>query len=179
MPQKKNSDMAELIRGKTGRVYGDLIGILTVLKGLPLAYNKDMQEDKEGVFDAVDTVKMCLSVMAPMIETMSVKKENMLRAAQEGFINATDLADYLVKKGMPFRTAYKISGTLVSECIKRRIVLEEVTLDEYKTYSELFDSDVYEEISLQTCVAKRISLGGTSQASADAQIEFIEKELNK
>ena len=179
MPQKKNSDMAELIRGKTGRVYGDLMGILTVLKGLPLAYNKDMQEDKEGVFDAVDTIKMCLSVMAPMVETMSVKKENMLRAAQEGFINATDLADYLVKKGMPFRTAYKISGTLVSECIKRRIVLEEVTLDEYKTYSELFDSDVYEEISLQTCVAKRISLGGTSQASADAQIEFIEKELNK
>jgi argininosuccinate lyase len=179
MPQKKNSDMAELIRGKTGRVYGDLMGILTVLKGLPLAYNKDMQEDKEGVFDAVDTVKMCLSVMAPMIETMSVKKENMLRAAQEGFINATDLADYLVKKGMPFRTAYKISGTLVSECIKRRIVLEEVTLDEYKTYSELFEADVYEEISLQTCVSKRISLGGTSQASADAQIEFIEKEINK
>ncbi len=179
MPQKKNSDMAELIRGKTGRVYGDLIGILTVLKGLPLAYNKDMQEDKEGVFDAVDTIKMCLSVMAPMIETMSVNKENMLRAAQEGFINATDLADYLVKKGMPFRTAYKISGTLVSECIKRRIVLEEVTLDEYKTYSELFEADVYEEISLQTCVAKRISLGGTSQASADKQIQFIEKELNK
>ncbi|MBR5286612.1 MAG: argininosuccinate lyase, partial [Clostridia bacterium] len=158
MPQKKNSDMAELIRGKTGRVYGDLMGILTVLKGLPLAYNKDMQEDKEGVFDAVDTIKMCLSVMAPMIETMSVNKENMLRAAQEGFINATDLADYLVKKGMPFRTAYKISGTLVSECIKRRIVLEEVTLDEYKTYSELFDSDVFEEISLKTCVAKRVSL---------------------
>ena len=179
MPQKKNSDMAELIRGKTGRVYGDLMGILTVLKGLPLAYNKDMQEDKEGVFDAVDTIKMCLSVMAPMIETMSVNKENMLRAAQEGFINATDLADYLVKKGMPFRTAYKISGTLVSECIKRRIVLEEVTLDEYKTYSELFDSDVFEEISLKTCVAKRISLGGTSQSSAEAQIEFIEKELNK
>ena len=179
MPQKKNSDMAELIRGKTGRVYGDLMGILTVLKGLPLAYNKDMQEDKEGVFDAVDTIKMCLSVMAPMIETMSVNKENMLRAAQEGFINATDLADYLVKKGMPFRTAYKISGTLVSECIKRRIVLEEVTLDEYKTYSELFDSDVFEEISLQTCVAKRVSLGGTSKSSAEAQIEFIEKELNK
>ena len=179
MPQKKNSDMAELIRGKTGRVYGDLMGILTVLKGLPLAYNKDMQEDKEGVFDAVDTVKMCLSVMAPMIETMTVNKENMLRAAQEGFINATDLADYLVKKGMPFRTAYRISGSIVSECIKRRRVLEDVPLEEYKAYSELFEGDVYEEISLQTCVAKRISLGGTSAASADAQIDFIEKELNK
>ncbi len=179
MPQKKNSDMAELIRGKTGRVYGDLMGILTVLKGLPLAYNKDMQEDKEGVFDAVDTVKMCLSIMAPMIATMTVNKENMLRAAQEGFINATDLADYLVKKGMPFRTAYKISGSIVSECIKRRRVLEDVPLEEYKAASELFEEDLYEAISLVNCVAKRISLGGTSASSADAQIEFIECELSK
>ncbi len=178
MPQKKNPDMAELIRGKTGRVYGDLMGILTVLKGLPLAYNKDMQEDKEGVFDAVDTVKMCLEVMIPMIETMRVIPDNMKRAAQEGFINATDLADYLVKKGMPFRTAYKISGTVVAECIKRRCVLEDVTLDEYKTYSELFDKDVYEEISLETCVAKRISVGGTSLSSIEKQITFVENGLN-
>ena len=178
MPQKKNPDMAELIRGKTGRVYGDLMGILTVLKGLPLAYNKDMQEDKEGVFDAVDTVKMCLEVMIPMIETMRAIPENMKRAAQEGFINATDLADYLVKKGMPFRTAYKISGTIVAECIKRRCVLEDVSLDEYKTYSELFEEDVYGEISLDTCVAKRISLGGTSLSSIEKQITFVENELN-
>jgi argininosuccinate lyase len=138
-----------------------------------------MQEDKEAIFDAVDTVKACLGIFAPMLKSMKSFPENMLAAARRGFINATDLADYLVKKGMPFRTAYKISGTLVSECIKRRIVLEEVTLDEYKTYSELFEADVFEEISLQTCVSKRISLGGTSQASADAQIEFIEKEINK
>ncbi|MBR6755222.1 MAG: argininosuccinate lyase [Clostridia bacterium] len=179
MPQKKNPDMAELIRGKTGRVYGDLIGLLTTLKGLPLAYNKDMQEDKEGVFDAVDTVKMCLSIAIPMIATMTVRADNMKKAAQEGFINATDLADYLVKKGMPFRTAYKISGTIVAECIKRRKVLEDLTLDEYKTYSELFDTDIFEEISLETCVAKRISFGGTSVSSVEKQIAFVETELSK
>jgi argininosuccinate lyase len=179
MPQKKNPDMAELIRGKTGRVYGDLIGLLTTLKGLPLAYNKDMQEDKEGVFDAVDTVKMCLSVAAPMIATMKVLDNNMKRAAQEGFINATDLADYLVKKGMPFRSAYKISGTIVAECIKRKCVLETLTLEDYKSYSELFEEDIYNEISLETCVEKRISFGGTSVSSVERQIEFVESELSK
>ncbi len=179
MPQKKNPDMAELIRGKTGRVYGDLMGILTVLKGLPLAYNKDMQEDKEGIFDAVDTVKMCIGIMIPMIETMKVLPENMKRAAQEGFINATDLADYLVKKGMPFRSAYKISGSIVAECIKRRCVLEDMPIEDYKTYSELFCEDIYSEISLETCVAKRISLGGTSLDSCNRQIEFVESELSK
>ncbi|MBR5858762.1 MAG: argininosuccinate lyase [Clostridia bacterium] len=179
MPQKKNPDMAELIRGKTGRVYGDLMGILTVLKGLPLAYNKDMQEDKEGIFDAVDTVKMCIGIMTPMVETMRVIPENMKRAAQEGFINATDLADYLVKKGMPFRSAYKISGSIVAECIKRRIVLEDMPIDEYKNYSELFEDDLFDEISLETCVAKRISLGGTSEDSCNKQIEFVEEQLNK
>jgi argininosuccinate lyase len=179
MPQKKNPDMAELIRGKTGRVYGDLVGLLTMLKGLPLAYNKDMQEDKEGVFDAVDTVKMCLGIATPMIATMTVRADNMKKAAQEGFINATDLADYLVKKGMPFRSAYKISGTIVAECIKRRCVLEDLTLDEYKTYSELFEEDIFEEISLETCVSKRISFGGTSVESVEAQIKFVETELNK
>ena len=179
MPKKKNPDMAELIRGKTGRVYGDLMGILTVLKGLPLAYNKDMQEDKEGIFDAVDTVKMCIGIMTPMVETMRIIPENMKRAAQEGFINATDLADYLVKKGMPFRSAYKISGSIVAECIKRRIVLEDMPIDEYKNYSELFEDDLFDEISLETCVAKRISLGGTSEDSCNKQIEFVEEQLNK
>ncbi len=175
MPQKKNSDMAELIRGKTGRVYGDLMGLLTTLKGLPLAYNKDMQEDKEGVFDAVDTVKMCLQVLAPMIATMTVHTDNMKRAAQQGFINATDLADYLVKKGLPFRAAYKISGQLVAYCIQHQTVLEALPLDIYKTYSDLFDEDLYPEIALETCVAKRISKGGTSVASVEAQIAYVRK----
>ncbi len=179
MPQKKNPDMAELIRGKTGRVYGDLMGILTVLKGLPLAYNKDMQEDKEGIFDAVDTVKMCLEIAIPMIATMRVLPDNMKRAAQEGFINATDLADYLVKKGMPFRSAYKISGTIVGECIKRKCVLETLTLDEYKQYSDLFEEDIFNEISLETCVNKRISLGGTCVESVINQIEYVEGMLSK
>ncbi len=179
MPQKKNPDMAELIRGKTGRVYGDLMGLLTMLKGLPLAYNKDMQEDKEGVFDAVDTVKMCLNIAIPMIETMTVIAENMKRAAQEGFINATDLADYLVKKGLPFRSAYKISGTIVAECIRRRCVLETLSLDDYKSYSDLFEEDIFDEISLETCVAKRISVGGTSVTSVETQIKFVENELLK
>ncbi|MBP3392483.1 MAG: argininosuccinate lyase [Clostridia bacterium] len=177
MPQKKNSDMAELIRGKTGRVYGDLMGLLTTLKGLPLAYNKDMQEDKEGVFDAVDTVKMCLQVLAPMIATMTVHTENMKRAAQQGFINATDLADYLVKKGLPFRSAYKISGQLVAKCIQDHTVLEELPLHVYKAYSDLFDEDLYEEIALETCVSKRISQGGTSVPSVEAQIAYVRKEL--
>ena len=173
MPQKKNSDMAELVRGKTGRVYGDLMGTLTMLKGLPLAYNKDMQEDKESVFDAVDTVKMCLAVFAPMIRTMRVKKENLYAAAQKGFLNATDLADYLTKKGMPFRTAYKAVGQLVGKCVAEGKTLETVTLDEYKAVSELFEEDLYGEISLETCVSKRISAGGTGPESVDAQIRSI------
>ena len=177
MPQKKNPDMAELIRGKTGRVYGDLMALLTTLKGLPLAYNKDMQEDKEGVFDAIDTVKMCLDVMIPMIETMKPLPENMKRAAQKGFINATDLADYLVKKGMPFRSAYKISGQLVSRCISEGTVLEELPLTVYREYSELFDEDLYEDIDLTVCVKKRISEGGTSPESTDAQIAYVEECL--
>ena len=177
MPQKKNSDMAELVRGKCGRVYGDLMALLTMLKGLPLAYNKDMQEDKESVFDAVDTVNMCLDVYAPMVEGMTVLKENMLSAAKRGFINATDLADYLVKRGLPFRSAYKISGGIVSACIARGIVLEDLTLDEYKSYSELFDADVFEEISLESCVKKRISEGGTSPSSVLAQIEYVKGKI--
>ena len=177
MPQKKNPDMAELVRGKTGRVYGDLMALLTTLKGLPLAYNKDMQEDKEAVFDACDTVKMCLKVFCGMIETLKANTANMKRAAQKGFINATDLADYLVKKGMPFRTAYKISGTLVAYCIQNNTVLEELPLETYLSYSELFESDLYEHIDLVTCVEKRISVGGTSTASVKAQIEWVKARM--
>ena len=177
MPQKKNSDMAELVRGKTGRVYGNLMSILTMLKGLPLAYNKDMQEDKEGVFDSYDTVKMCLEVLAPMIKTMKVLEENMLLASQKGFINATDLADYMVKKGMPFRSAYKIVGKIVSDCIKDGKVLETLSLEEYKQYDQIFDNGLFNEISLKTCVEKRISKGGTSPKSVEEQIAFIKGKL--
>ena len=177
MPQKKNPDMAELCRGKTGRVYGDLMALLTTLKGLPLAYNKDMQEDKEAVFDAVETVKMCLKVFAPMVDTMVSRPDNMKKAAQGGFINATDLADYLVKKGMPFRSAYKISGQIVAECIAAGLVLETLPLERYRSYSELFDEDLYGDIDLNTCVEKRISQGGTSQASVDAQIAWVKEHM--
>ena len=177
MPQKKNPDMAELVRGKTGRVYGDLMALLTTLKGLPLAYNKDMQEDKEAVFDAVETVKMCLKVFAPMLATMTAKPENMKKAAQGGFINATDLADYLVKKGMPFRSAYKISGQIVAQCIREGLVLENLPLEEYQKHSELFAEDLYNDIDLLTCVEKRISEGGTSVSSVEAQIAYVKEHL--
>ncbi len=178
MPQKKNPDMAELIRGKCGRVYGDLVALLTTLKGLPLAYNKDMQEDKEAIFDAVDTVKLCLSVFEPMIATSTVLKDNMLTASKKGFINATDLADYLVKKGMPFRSAYKLVGETVAYCIANNTVLEDLPFEKYAELSELFEEDVYNEISLETCVNKRISAGSTGPASVKAQIEYITEFLN-
>lgn len=177
MPQKKNPDIAELVRGKSGRVFGDLTTLLTVMKGIALAYNKDMQEDKEAVFDAVDTVKMCLKVFAPMLSTMTVKPETMKKAAQGGFINATDLADYLVKKGMPFRSAYKISGQIVARCIADGCVLETLPLETYRSYSELFDNDLYHDIDLTVCVEKRISEGGTSAASVDAQIAYVKEQL--
>ena len=177
MPQKKNPDMAELVRGKTGRVYGDLMALLTTMKGLPLAYNKDMQEDKEAVFDACDTVKACLSVCVPMLEGMTVLGENTRRAAQTGFINATDLADYLVGKGLPFRTAYKISGELVAACIAKGCVLEELPLEEYKAHSELIDKDVYEAIDLTACVEKRQSAGGTCRLSVEKQIAYVKEKL--
>ena len=177
MPQKKNPDVAELVRGKTGRVYGDLVTLLTMMKGLPLAYNKDMQEDKEAVFDAVDTVKMCLKVFAPMLSTMTVKPETMKKAAQGGFINATDLADYLVKKGMPFRSAYKVSGQIVARCIADGCVLETLPLETYRSYSELFDNVLYHDIDLTVCVEKRISEGGTSASSVDAQIAYVKQQL--
>ncbi len=173
MPQKKNSDMAELVRGKTGRVYGDLMALLTTLKGLPLAYNKDMQEDKEAIFDSLETVIMCLEIFAPMVATMKLKKENMYRAAQEGFINATDLADYLTKKGMPFRSAYKITGEIVAECIEKNTVLDKLPLEAYRAHSDIFEDDLYREISLETCVSKRISEGGTSVESVLKQISLV------
>ena len=179
MPQKKNPDMAELVRGKTGRVFGDLMALLTTLKDLPLAYNKDMQEDKESVFDAVDTVKMCLQVFCGMVATMTANIANMKRAAQTGFINATDLADYLVKKGLPFRSAYKISGQLVALCIQNGTVLEELPLETYKQYSDLFENDLYQDIDLVTCVEKRISEGGTSVASVKAQIQYIRENIQE
>ena len=177
MPQKKNPDMAELIRGKTGRVYGDLMGLLTTLKGLPLAYNKDMQEDKECVFDAMDTVKACLRVAAPMIRTMTVHEDNMLSAAQKGFINATDLADYLVKKGLPFRSAYKIAGQIVAKCMADGQVLETLPLESYQAFSPLFEADLYSCIDLRACVEKRVSQGGTSLRSVEMQLSWVEEQL--
>ncbi|MBQ3596751.1 MAG: argininosuccinate lyase [Clostridia bacterium] len=178
MPQKKNPDMAELCRGKTGRVYGDLMGILTVLKGLPLAYNKDMQEDKESVFDGAETVIKCLSIFSKMIKTLTANTENMKNAASKGFINATDMADYLVKKGLAFRSAYKISGQIVKKCIEENKTLETLSLEEYKQFSDVFDSDVYQAIDLKTCVSKRISLGGTSVSSVEMQIKEVRKILD-
>lgn len=177
MPQKKNSDMAELVRGKTGRVYGDLMALLTTLKGLPLAYNKDMQEDKEGIFDAVDTLKICLEVFAPMVESMTVKKENMLAAAKKGFINATDLADYLAKKDVPFRTAYKITGEIVAYCIDNNKDLESMEIGEFKAFSPTFEDDLYDEISLESCLKKRSSFGATSPTSTKSQIDYIKSKL--
>ena len=179
MPQKKNSDMAELVRGKTGRVYGNLMNILTLLKGLPLAYNKDMQEDKELIFDSIDTVKNSLSIFNEMLSTMRVNKEKMRVDAQTGFINATDLADYLVEKGMPFRDAYKVSGKIVNYCIEKNethntcLTLESLPLDTYKKFSALFDKDVYAFIDLDNCVKRRMSYGGTSPKNIDRQIEFL------
>lgn len=178
MPQKKNPDIAELVRGKTGRVYGDLMGTLTVLKGLPLAYNKDMQEDKEAIFDAVDTVKQCLTVFPPMLAGMKVNRERMLRAAKEGFINATDLADYLTKKGVPFRTAYKISGEAVAYCVANGLVLDTIPLAVYRQMHPAFDEDVYAAIDLSVCVKTRTSAGGTGKASVEKQIAWLAAYLS-
>ena len=177
MPQKKNPDMAELIRGKTGRVYGDLTAMLTTLKGLPLAYNKDLQEDKESVFDACDTVKLCLPVMTGMISTFSADTAVMYAAAQKGFLNATDLADYLVGKGLPFRSAYKLSGQLVALCIQRGCVLEDLPLEDYLAFDPHFDADVYAAIDLASCVARRTSEGGTCPESVSRQIQWAADRL--
>ena len=173
MPQKKNPDIAELVRGKTGRVYGDLFTLFTVMKALPLAYNKDMQEDKEPMFDAVDTVKKCIPVFAAMLATMKLNRENMRKAANGGFINATDCADYMVKKGLPFRTAYTIVGRAVNYCIENGKTLESLSLDEYKSFSEVFDEDVYDFISLETCVSKRNVPGGPAEKPLRDQLDYI------
>ncbi len=179
MPQKKNPDVTELIRGKTARVYGDLNTLLDMMKNLPLAYNKDMQEDKEAIFDAVDTVKLCISTFIPMLKTMTVLKDNMRAAAAKGFINATDCADYLVKKGMPFRDAYKITGTLVARCISLDTTLEALPLEEYKKLSDKFSDDVYEAISLETCVMQRKSQGGPAPESVSQQLLYVRNFLNE
>lgn len=178
MPQKKNPDITELIRGKTGRVNGNLITLLTMLKGLPLAYNKDMQEDKQAIFDSVNTVSACLSAITPMMETIQVKAENMRAAAAKGFINATDCADYLTKKGVPFRDAYKITGMLVSLCIKQGTTLEELPLEEYKQASDIFSEDIYTAIDLNTCVMQRNSEGGPAPEAVKVQIEEYKKAMN-
>ena len=174
MPQKKNPDVAELVRGKTGRVYGDLMALLTTMKGIPLAYNKDMQEDKEPVFDAIDTVEMCIPVFSAMIDTMRVLPENMRKAAGRGFINATDCADYLTKKGMPFRDAYTVTGKLVAACTAQGKTLEDLTIDELKASSDLFEEDVYEAINLENCMALRASYGGPAVSETTRQIAAIE-----
>ena len=178
MPQKKNPDVAELIRGKTGRVYGDLNTLLVMMKGIPLAYNKDMQEDKEAIFDAVDTLELCLKTVTPMLDTMKTIPANMRRAAAKGFINATDCADYLTKKGMPFRDAYKLTGCMVSDCIAKDKTLEELTLDEFKGYSALFENDIYDAIDLVKCCEGRTSYGGPSEASVNNQIALANAQLD-
>ena len=177
-PPKKNPDVAELVRGKTGRVYGDLMALLTAMKALPLAYNQDMQEDKEVVFDALDTAQLSLTVLAPMLRTATFHPENMKRAALGGFINATDCADYLTKKGMPFRDAYKLTGCMVSDCIAADKTLEELTLDEFKAYSPLFEKDIYEAIDLVHCCEGRTSYGGPSAASVQNQIALATARLD-
>ena len=177
MPQKKNPDIAELVRGKTGRTIGDLTTLLTMMKGLPLAYNKDMQEDKEAVFDAVDTLRLCLTAFIPMIDTMKVLPQNMRKAAAKGFINATDCADYLVGKGLPFRDAYKITGELVAECIESGLTLETLPIEKYKEYNMNFDTDVYDAISLETCVNGRKVTGGPAPKNVEAQARRILKKL--
>ena len=178
MPQKKNPDIAELARGKCGRVYGDLHTLLTLLKGLPLAYNKDLQEDKEAVFDSVDTILATLGVLAPMLETMTVRAADMRRAADGGYINATDCADYLAKKGLPFRDAYKVTGALVAYAIDAGKTLAELPLDEYRRFSPLFDADVYEALDMHTCMTLRNSQGGTAPARVAEQIKKIEEQLS-
>ena len=179
MPQKKNPDVAELVRGKTGRVYGSLLALLTTMKGLPLAYNKDMQEDKEPVFDAVDTVLSCLPVFTAMLETMTISRDRMRAAALEGFINATDCADYLVRKGLPFRDAYTIVGNIVADCVRRGLTLETMSLEDYRAFSPLFDEDVFRAVRLETCVASRNVPGGPAPTAVWAQLESVRKFLEE
>ncbi len=177
MPQKKNPDIAELVRGKTGRVYGHLMGMLTTMKGIPLAYNKDMQEDKEGTFDAIDTVNECLTMFMQMIDTLKIKKENMAKSAVRGYTNATDAADYLVKKGMPFRDAHRVIGELVLKAISLDKAIDDMTLEELKDVCEMFDEDIYEAVSLKTCVEKRLTIGAPSESSMNEVIKVYKAYL--
>lgn len=179
MPQKKNPDAAELIRGKTGRVYGDLISLLTTMKGIPLAYNKDMQEDKETFFDCVDTVKGCLEVFNGMVKSMKVQKNNLLKACNDGFINATDVADYLTIHGLTFRDSYKIVGSIVSYCIDNKMTLDNISLDTYKAFSSIFENDIYDFISIKNCVEKRKTLGGPSKDSVLIHLNSLNKFINE
>lgn len=179
MPQKKNPDVAELVRGKSGRVYGSLMGLLTMMKGLPLAYNKDMQEDKEQIFDAVDTVKMCLPVFGRMLDTMTVRRDRMLNGAKGGFTNATDVADYLVKHGLPFRDAHGVVGRMVAYCIENDTVIDALSMEEMKTFSPLIEDDIYDAISLETCVNQRKLIGGPAMETVKAVIAEYKKEENK
>ena len=179
MPQKKNPDVAELVRGKSGRVYGSLMGLLTMMKGLPLAYNKDMQEDKEQIFDAVDTVKMCLPVFGRMLDTMTVRRDRMLNGAKGGFTNATDVADYLVKHGLPFRDAHGVVGRMVAYCIENDTVIDALSMEEMKSFSPLIEDDIYDAISLETCVNQRKLIGGPAMETVKAVIAEYKKEENK
>lgn len=179
MPQKKNPDVAELIRGKTGRVYGHLMGLLTTMKGIPLAYNKDMQEDKEPIFDSIDTVKLCLPVFCDMIATMTVKKENMLQGSKGGFTNATDVADYLVKKGLPFREAHSVVGQMVYYAVTNTKNLDEFTMDEFKQFSDIIDEDIYAAISMETCVNDRKLIGGPAKATVEKAIQTAREFINE
>ena len=179
MPQKKNPDVAELIRGKTGRVYGHLMGLLTTMKGIPLAYNKDMQEDKEPIFDSIDTVKLCLPVFCDMLSTMTVKKDNMLKGSKGGFTNATDVADYLVKKGLPFREAHAVVGKMVAYAILNDKALDEFSEAEFLQFSDIIENDIYDAISMTTCVNDRKIIGGPAKETVLKAIkearEYIEK----
>ena len=177
MPQKKNPDVAELIRGKTGRVNGNLVTLLTMLKGIPLAYNKDMQEDKQAIFDSIDTVMLVLSAFTPMLDTMTIRKDNMRAAAAKGFINATDCADYLTKRGVPFRDAYKITGQLVRFCVEHNLTLETLPLEEYRKLSDVFENDLYDAIDIEACVEQRNVLGGPSSEAVKKQIETFKQKV--
>lgn len=179
MPQKKNPDVAELVRGKTGRVYGNLQTLLTMMKGLPLAYNKDMQEDKEALFDSVNTVTIALSAMIPMIDSMTVNSKRMRESASKGFINATDCADYLTKKGLPFREAYGVIGGLVKYCIDNGLTLEEVSLEKYRSLNNLFEEDIYDVIKLETCVSKREIEGGPAPEAVKKQLSQLKTKLKR
>ena len=179
MPQKKNPDMCELIRGKTGRIYGNLIALLTMMKGLPLAYNKDMQEDKEPIFDSIENIIPCIDILDKMLETLTVNKEIMAKKAEEGYINATDVADYLTKKGLPFREAYKITGSIVKYAIDKKKTLNELSLDEYTTFSDIFTNDIYNAINIHNCVESRNIYGGPSKEAVSLQIKETLEEISK